>query len=219
MTVVDPKTPFGARAISNRLRFNEQQFHDYLMGVNEEESLTPNFWPESLQEHVNAVVKRVGLRGDVVSTAVADWIAGRAAPPSDISRLRQAISPKHAEDWSIDDLVNLAKAHRDDSESIDRHSSDDAYSQTTDWDAVTRERRTPFEVSRLRNALEQCVRTMEAHNAAEQQVDCIYDFIGSIAKAKDALAGSICERPLGAAILECPHCHTKFAQPPAQEQP
>ena len=31
----------------------------------------------------------------------------------------------------------------------------------------------------------------------------------------DVLCG-VCERPLGAAVGECPHCHTKFAAPAPQ---
>jgi hypothetical protein len=71
MTPMIEGSPFQQRARSNQLRFNEQAMHDELMKTR------VTFWPESLQEFVQERINQLGLCGDVVSTAVADWIARR----------------------------------------------------------------------------------------------------------------------------------------------
>ena len=70
-------SPFANRARSNNLRQQEQAMHDDLM---ETES---RYWPESLKEFVDLRQKAVGLCGDVISTAVADWIANRRTEPKE----------------------------------------------------------------------------------------------------------------------------------------
>lgn len=70
-----------------RLRPNEYAMYRWLMGEAEccadgGYKFPQSEWPESLADHVNATVRRLGICGDVVSCAVADWVAGRAAPNS-----------------------------------------------------------------------------------------------------------------------------------------
>ena len=65
---VSPDCPHAKQMVSNNLRYHEQHFHNDLMR-------TPvNQWPESLTEAVDARQRKMGLCGDVISTAVADWI-------------------------------------------------------------------------------------------------------------------------------------------------
>lgn len=53
------------------LRSNEEMMHNDLMATEIQ------YWPESLQDRVSLAVKDMGISGEVVSQAVADWIAQR----------------------------------------------------------------------------------------------------------------------------------------------
>lgn len=68
---IGPESPHAKQMVSNGLRYQEQHLHNMLMG----QAIT--LWPESLKEFVDARQRAVGLCGDVISTAVADWIAHR----------------------------------------------------------------------------------------------------------------------------------------------
>lgn len=71
---VSPESPIAKQMVSNSLRHNEQHFHNQLME-------TPiACWPESLKDLADARQRQLGLCGDVIASAVADWIAQRAVP-------------------------------------------------------------------------------------------------------------------------------------------
>lgn len=63
-----PGSPFQLRAASLNLRQNELHMHDDLMARG------MRYWPESLVDFVQARTADVGMCGDVIATAVADWI-------------------------------------------------------------------------------------------------------------------------------------------------
>ena len=50
------------------LRFQEESWHEHLMKT------SMQYWPESLSDFVTARRQSVGICGDVISVAVADWI-------------------------------------------------------------------------------------------------------------------------------------------------
>lgn len=74
---------------------------------------------------------------------VAGLLDELAALRSELQRLKIAISPRHGESWSVNQLVTLADAHREDSETIDRYElpTSDAYATSYDYDAAALERR------------------------------------------------------------------------------
>jgi hypothetical protein len=58
-----------------------------------------------------------------------------------VAHLKEAITPTHANDWPVEHIVNLALAHRSDSETCDEHDAGDSYGSRVDYDAVTLKRR------------------------------------------------------------------------------
>ncbi len=63
--------PFAQNMKIFRLKRNEMQYHEALMGTE------VRYWPEFLKAFVNTRIEEQGICGDVIATAVADWIAHR----------------------------------------------------------------------------------------------------------------------------------------------
>ena len=64
-------SPFEQQMRSMNLRNYEMHMHNELMETE------IRYWPESLKEFVDARQRAYGLCGDVIATAVADWITHR----------------------------------------------------------------------------------------------------------------------------------------------
>lgn len=64
-------TPYGRRMAWLNLEVNEVALYDRFMNTE------IRYWPESLARFVDARQKEQGLCGEVISAAVADWIAHR----------------------------------------------------------------------------------------------------------------------------------------------
>lgn len=57
--------------VTLNLRFNEFNMHTKLMNQK------MSGWPESLFIHVQTICNRVGVCGEVIAEAVADWVSNR----------------------------------------------------------------------------------------------------------------------------------------------
>jgi hypothetical protein len=95
------------------------------------------------------------------------------------ARLKHAISPRRASDWTVEQLASLAECHREDSETQDRHDHGDSYGSQIDYDAVSLERqqRLITLTSSVQSIIEEMQQKVERYGEGLDAVDVLVNAI------------------------------------------